>query len=260
MSTRIEKKILSFLPAFDDIDLEAIERASLMRRKDSKYLFSVSYIPEILEALPGTYDILEIDGKRSHPYNTLYYDTKDMEMYHLHHRGILNRHKIRFRTYESSDTVFLEVKQKSNKGVTTKMRIKSEGSKGIILSKEEEFLATSTPYSQGEIKPVLENMFNRITLVEKHQKERITIDYNLRFMAPGRTQMLELPGISIAEIKREGNLVSSLFNAVMRENRIYPMRFSKYCMGVAMLNPEIPQNRFKTKIRKLEKINLEYQP
>ena len=113
---------------------------------------------------------------------------------------------------------------------------------------------------EDEIMPVLENMFKRITLVEKNQKERITIDYNLRFLVPGGSGALELPGISIAEIKREGNLAASRFNSVLRENRIYPMRFSKYCMGLAMLNPDLPQNRFKAKIMKLDKINNAYQP
>ncbi|HDR67524.1 MAG TPA: polyphosphate polymerase domain-containing protein, partial [Bacteroidaceae bacterium] len=182
MNTNTESNILEVLPDFNQIDLASIEKASLMRRRDSKYVYSVDAIPEILKALPEYYYILEIENTRSHPYNTLYYDTRDMEMYHMHHRGQLNRQKIRFRTYESSDTVFLEVKEKNNKGITIKKRIRSNGSRGIILSKEEEFLASVTPYQQDEIIPVLENTFNRITLVEKHQKERITIDYNLRFM------------------------------------------------------------------------------
>jgi len=258
MSTNIESRILNVLPRFDQIDLESIESASLMRRKDSKYVFSVEQIPYILEMLPDTYDVLEIKKIRSHPYLTTYFDTLEMEMYHLHHRGILNRLKIRYRTYGSSNTVFLEVKEKNNKGVTVKKRIKTEGSKGVILSKEEEFLATSTPYQMIQIKPVLENMFNRITLVEKNQKERITIDYNLRFMTPDQSQTLDLPGISIAEIKREGNLIASQFNSVLRKHKIYPMRFSKYCMGVAMLNPDIPQNRFKAKIMKIKQINSDF--
>jgi hypothetical protein len=176
-------------------------------------------------------------------------------MYHLHHRGGVNRHKIRFRSYGSSEDVFLEVKVKNNKGITTKLRIRPEVSMGVILSKEEEFLARSTPYQQDEIYPVLENMFNRITLVEKDQRERITIDYNLRFFLPDGSKALELPGISIAEIKREGILSASKFNSVLRDHRIYPMRFSKYCLGIAMLHPDITQNRFKEKIRKMRQIN-----
>jgi len=259
MSTSIENKILEILPRFSDIDLASIERASLMRRKDSKYVFSVLSIPAILGSLTNRYLVLEIDEIRSHPYNTLYYDTGDMEMYHMHHRGLVNRQKIRFRKYEASDTVFLEVKEKNNKGFTSKKRIRSEGSRGIILSKEEEFLASSTPYQQDELFPVLENTFNRITLVEKNQKERITIDYNLRFMTPDHSKILDLPGLSIAEIKRQGTLTSSFFNSVLREKKIYPMRFSKYCMGTAMLNKNIPQNRFKAKILSIQKINANYE-
>ncbi|MBN2699327.1 MAG: polyphosphate polymerase domain-containing protein [Bacteroidales bacterium] len=259
MNTNTEINIYEQLPHFKSIDLESIEKASLMRRRDSKYVYPVTRIPEILARLTDHYYILEIEHLRSHPYNTLYYDTRDMEMYHMHHRGLSFRQKIRFRTYEVSDTVFLEVKEKNNKGITVKKRIRSNGNKGIILSKEEEFLASATPYQHHEIVPVLENTFNRITLVEKNQKERITIDYNLCFMSPDRKQIIDLPGLSIAELKREGNLSASEFNTVLRQNGIYPMRFSKYCIGIAMLNPDIPQNRFKAKILKIKKINLDYE-
>jgi SPX domain protein involved in polyphosphate accumulation len=259
MSTNIENKILECLPVFKPIDLVSIEKASLMRRKDSKYVFAITSIPEVLKAVSDGYYILEIDSIRAHAYNTLYFDTPEMEMYHMHHRGMSNRQKIRFRTYGSSDVAFFEVKEKNNKGVTSKKRMKSENGNGVILSKEEEFLASVTAYQESDIMPVLENTFKRITLVEKNQKERITIDYDLCFMTPDHSIVLKYPGISIAEIKREGNLSSSGFNTVLRKNKIYPMRFSKYCMGTAMLNEDIPRNNFKRKILKVNKINANFE-
>ena len=258
MNTSIENKILDCLPAFKPIDLVSIEKASLMRRKDSKYVYPITSIPDILKAVSHSYYILEIDKIRAHDYNTLYYDTMNMDMYHMHHRGMSNRQKIRFRTYGSSDVVFFEVKEKNNKGVTSKKRMKSNNGHGVILSKEEEFLASLTAYQESDIKPVLENTFKRITLVEKNQKERITIDYDLCFMTPDHSKVLQFPGISIAEIKREGNLSASGLNAVLRKNKIYPMRFSKYCMGTAMLNEALPSNNFKQKILKVNKINASY--
>ncbi len=55
-------------------------------------------------------------------------------MYHKHHRGMVNRHKIRFRKYNTSDIVFLEVKLKDSRGVTTKNRMKAENGENVIQS------------------------------------------------------------------------------------------------------------------------------
>ncbi|MCK5135008.1 MAG: polyphosphate polymerase domain-containing protein [Bacteroidales bacterium] len=254
----IASSINSSLSGFKSITLEEVQRASLMRRKDSKYIYSYIHVPGILSSLKKEYRVLEIDGRRSHNYQTYYYDTLGLDMYHMHHRGRVNRHKIRFRKYKSTDAVFLEVKKKDAKGVTIKNRMQTMSNVASIMSKEEEFLAYYTPYENEKMRPVLENSFNRITLVNQNQAERITIDYQLWFSSQVSEESLELPGISIAEIKFENHLSGSPFHAAMRQNHIIPRRFSKYCIGMAMLNPELKQNLFKEKVRRVYQINNHY--
>ena len=58
-------------------------------------------VPDVLSEVGEYYQVLEIDGGGSHNYHTIYYDTCDLDMYHMHHRGMVNRHKIRFRKYGS---------------------------------------------------------------------------------------------------------------------------------------------------------------
>jgi len=128
----------------------------------------------------------------------------------------------------------------------------------FILSDEEEFLTFYTPYEHENIFPVLENNFNRITLVRPDRSERITIDYQLWFSSPRSDESIELPGISIAEIKYERLLSGSPFHKALRHSKIVPRRFSKYCTGMALLDDDLKQNLFKQKIRRVRRLNDNY--
>lgn len=248
-------KIEKALEGMREISLEEVLKASLMRRKDSKYIFDVGLLPALLEKVSDEYRVLQINEIKGQEYETHYYDTPELAMYHMHHRGLVNRHKIRFRKYGSSNVMFLEVKKKNGKGVTVKNRMQATNGSVVIKSTEEEFLSEFTPYKCEHIVPVLENRFKRITLVNKTQTERITLDYNLFFNSKTSENDIEVPGVAIAEIKYAMHLAGSSFHAALREAGITPRRISKYCIGMAMLNPDLKQNLFKQKVRYVNKIN-----
>ncbi|HDS07554.1 MAG TPA: polyphosphate polymerase domain-containing protein [Bacteroides sp.] len=254
----IGNRIEEAVQEFRSIGLVELKEAELLRRKDAKFLFSISHIPVILQSLKDYYRVLEVDGRRAQNYQTVYYDTLDLDMYHMHHRGMVNRHKIRFRKYGSNDALFFEVKRKNAKGMTIKNRIRSESEAAVILSREEEFLNYYTPYENREMLPVLENSFKRITLVSPDQAERITLDYYLWFATSLAEGSIELPGISIAEIKYKDFISGSPFYTELRRQHIVPSRFSKYCIGMAVLNPGLKQNLFKEKIRRVRQLNSHY--
>jgi hypothetical protein len=257
MSMRSE--IRSELQTLEAISLLEVNRAGLLTRRDCKYLFSVKHVPGIIREISKEYQVLEIDSLRSHLYQTFYYDTPSLDMYLMHHNGRVNRHKIRVRKYGTSDNMFLEVKRKNSRGITVKNRVQTNGNRKTILSTEEEFLSSYTPYQNETIEPVLENSFNRITLVRHDQSERVTIDYHIWFSSMNSEESLELPGIAIAEIKYLGHLSGSPMHMALRKAGITPNRFSKYCIGMAMLNPCLKQNLFKEKVRLVNKINCAYQ-
>jgi hypothetical protein len=192
---------------------------------------------------------------RAHIYQTTYYDTPSLDMYLMHHNGRVNRHKVRIRKYWTSDDMYLEVKKKDARGITVKNRVQTNGEGRTVLSAEEEFLESYTPYDREDIEPVLENSFYRITLVNKDQSERITLDHNLWFSSMISEKSMELSGIAIAEIKYQGQLSGSVMHAALRKAGVVPRRFSKYCTGMAMLHPDIKQNLFKEKVRLVRKIN-----
>ena len=245
----------TILKQFESISLEEVSRASLMRRKDNKYLFGCQFIPEVLELVKNDYRVLEIDGHRWQDYRTLYFDTIDHEMYYKHHRGKANRHKVRIRRYGSGKVHFLEVKKKNAKGITNKKRVRTSGMGHADLMKEEAFLTSCSPYESSIIDSALENDFFRITLVDPAQTERVTLDYGLRFSSRESSAKLDLPGVAVAEIKFEKYLSDSSFHAAMRAFHIQPHRFSKYVIGMALLHPDLKQNRFKRKIRAVHQLN-----
>jgi len=229
------------LDRFEGISLEEVSKASLMRRKDKKYLFSYVHLSELLTLVRKDYRVLEID-----------------EMYHKHHRGLANRHKVRIRRYGSGTLHFLEVKKKNAKGITTKKRVKTSSMEHAVLLKEDEFLASCSPYAGSGIDSAMENEFRRITLVSHSQTERVTLDYSLHFSSKESKEELVLPGIAIAEIKYENQLSGSPLHAALRTLRIKPSRFSKYAIGMALLHSGLKQNRFKSKVRKVNQLNQQY--
>ena len=60
----------------------------------------------------------------------------------------------------------------------------------------------------------------------------------------------------IVELKRDGNVPSRMTD-IMLAHRIHPFKISKYCIGTALTTPGLKRNRFKKKIRAIEKMLLE---
>jgi hypothetical protein len=247
----LNESILSFAP----ISLGEMDKVKLMRRVDQKFVFNIDLLPLLLNKAKVDYFILEINKIRSQIYETTYYDTNDYEMYNLHHNGKKNRHKIRVRKYVCSDLEFLEVKKKNNRGETIKTRIvRPEDSDHLDFKGSEKFLENSTPYNSELLWPKLSNKFIRLTLVNKDMSERITLDYNLKFSDLKFHGQITHSNLCVVEIKRNRDNKKSTFINNMTELKVQPSGFSKYCIGLALLNPEVKNNLFKQKIRNLEKI------
>ena len=41
---------------------------------------------------------------------------------------------------------------------------------------------------------------------------------------------------------------------ILLRNRVKPVRVSKYCIGVTLTDPAVKSNRFKGKVRRIEKL------
>jgi hypothetical protein len=221
---------LDILDQFTPITLDEMEGVKLMNRTDTKFIFNFKYFTEVMKEVMQHYRALEIGGRRISRYETLYYDTAGFDLYNEHHKGKLNRYKIRHRTYVDSNAGYLEVKFKNNKGRTIKTRISKKQVPYDWQGDSVEFLTKMLPFQHDKLQPVIWINYNRITLVNRNSAERLTIDLDLEFKWEGKHQVLD--GLVIAEVKQEKRKQSP-FMTVMKKKFIREGAISKYCMGIA---------------------------
>lgn len=239
------------------ITLDEMSSIKLMNRVDTKYVISEEYCMELLRRAVDKYSVQVIGDVRACRYSTLYYDTPDLEMYTVHHNRKLTRQKIRSRTYVESGITFIEVKNKTNTGRTKKKRIAIDESYFACVGKSPEavaFLSEKANYSPDVIQPALATIFDRITLVNHAHTERLTIDMNLRFvnMRAETPQEAKVDRMVIVELKQDG-LCYSPMKEILQDLRVKKLKVSKYCVGTALSNPTVKANRFKRKIRLINK-------
>ncbi len=249
-SSRIEKLLIPF----SKIGLGDMDNVKLMNRVDTKFVLTNEQLEEILPLLSEHYHVVEIVGNCISSYESLYYDSKELDFYHDHHKKRLNRVKIRYRKYLDSDISFLEIKHKY-KGRTNKMRIPSDELHQILPKEHIEFIDDSVDLKHTEdLIPTLVNNYKRITLVGKVLPERLTLDLDLSFRKDGETA--DLNYLAIAELKQAKVSRKSPFFQLMKERQIRPFRLSKYCIGILQLSQDVnvKYNRFKKKILKIDKL------
>jgi hypothetical protein len=250
-------EIYKLLSSFVPIGLNEMDDVSLMNRIETKYVFSANKLPDLLNLFSNSYRILDIDLIRIFPYHTTYLDTSDLLFFTQQLRGKLNRHKVRYRCYESTGLSFLEIKKRTNKNRTIKWRIESRLNTDPPDENATAFFKEYLPHDYRELNPVLINQFSRITLVGSNAKERVTLDYDIAFTSPdGR--IAELPFLAVAELKRDKDSGKSPFGIIMKQHGLRPNRFSKYCIGSALTTDIIRKNSIKPNLLLINKIKNEY--
>lgn len=254
------------LTNYQPITLEEMSGIRLMNRTDTKFVTNIATLRKLLKLAVWQYRAQEIEGKRQARYYTMYFDTPDMQMYTCHHSGHANRQKLRIRSYVDSGLNFLEVKTKNNHKRTRKKRTTMfdfdplAPARNIAFDSHDDnfreydsFLRENLWYKPEIMEEAIENRFNRITLVNNNKTERLTIDTDLCFHNIHTGNDCSLPELAIIELKRDG-LVPSPILSLLNELRIKPLGFSKYCIGTALTNPDIRQNRFKQRLHALGKL------
>lgn len=245
------KAINNILSSFDPISLNQMDEVKLMNRTDTKFVFEYSLLEKVMEEIKSHYYVLDIDGVRLNAYRSLYFDTEDFKFYFEHHNGKKNRNKVRYREYIDSGLCFLEVKKKNNKGKTIKERIRVAKIPASLTEEGNRFVHQIMGRYDALVAKHW-NKFSRITLVNKHIKERLTIDVGITFEAEQRHSQLD--NIVIAEVKQEKVNYASTFMRVIKKHAVRPFRISKYCMATASLFPKLKNNNFKPKFLKINKL------
>lgn len=249
-------KIQSLLDQLAPITLEEMSAVKLMNRTDTKYVTTKRQLIELLQLVGDKYFVQTIGSTTICPYRTTYFDTDVHTMYMQHHNKCAHRTKVRVRTYlTSNDLTFLEVKNKNNHGRTKKKRIEVASLDAAQTTEgAEELVKKKTGLSFSAMHKVVQNEFDRITLVNKAMTERLTIDFNIRFHNFETGGEANSDQLVVFELKRDGNVFSPIIS-ILRDLHIHVMGFSKCCIGMVWTDPDLKKNNFKMKVRALAKIN-----
>lgn len=249
--------VSDILVNMDPISLDEMSAVKLMNRIDTKYVADDLTVAKLFSFIKDEYYVQEIDGKRIASYDSVYYDTVDNHMYIIHQDKKLKRDKLRVRNYVDTGNYFCEVKHKNNHGRTKKKRIEVGEDVFSDLKSEpavRDFVENQLPdYDFDGFVKKLSTTFERITIVNKGKTERITIDFNVRFHNFENGNDECIAPLVIMELKRDGQC-ESFFQKTLFEMRIKPFSISKYCIGRALTDKTLKQNRFKKKIIKLNKL------
>lgn len=243
----------TLLSQFEPVGLADLGDADLLERVDTKYMLDHEQLLTALAHLSGDYRILRVNGQALNPYQTLYFDTPEFELYQQHHNGWGDRYKIRARRYVNSSQTFLEVKHRTNRSRTIKLRMPIPYIMTHFDPLTEAFVEQNTPFDSDEFEPKLWNEYHRLTLVSKTRPERVTVDLNVAF--GWRNAYVEFPGLAVVEVKQDDFTLPSDFITQMRLVGGHEGGFSKYCMGVYTLYQDtVKGNNLKPKLRQIEKL------
>ena len=234
---------------FSVLDFSEIPSELLLsNRKDLKYLINKELVQYLFDRLKGEYCIQAKSGKTLSSYTSRYYDTEDFLFYSDHHRGKLNRQKVRTRTYEDGKS-FLEIKQKDNKGLTHKSRTEIDDA-AFLIENYSSFLDNIGGYKQP-LEEKLRVQYDRITLYHKSMNEKLTFDFSYHVDFDQRSFRIN----NIVMVESKGlNHGTSFFNLLMKEMKIHSVSFSKYCFGLINIYSSLKHNNFIPLQKKINKI------
>jgi hypothetical protein len=241
-------RLISAMPT---LGLDELKKVKLLTRYDSKFVIPEWQLGELLVRLQSGYALLTIDGLSLFSYRSRYFDSDALGMYHDHHNGKANRRKVRTRYYLDSGEVFNEIKLKDSRGVTVKTRLKRESAQGDMDEKFSAWVAKSTGLDTSRLAPALDVTVRRLTFVDRDFTERLTIDLDLEWERQGRK--LRLGALSIVEVKHERKTSVSPGFRLLRGMGLRPGSLSKYCVGLAKLEPSLKQGRFKPCLLDMDK-------
>ncbi len=249
-----DAQIEQLLQALPPITLDDMSAIRLMKRTDCKYLTNFPTLVKLLERVRGNYFSQEIDGHRISPYATTYWDDENEAFFHFHQAGHRPRRKVRVRTYVGSGQSFLEVKRKDNHGKTFKSRVTVPSLEAVMNDRAgQDFLQEKTGFDFSQLRPTVANRFYRITLVNRGKTERLTIDFDIRFRNLKTGREAAMDHIVVIELKRDGRVHSPIL-PLLRQLRIKPAGFSKYCIGACVTDDTLRVNRFKKRLIRIRKV------
>lgn len=238
---------------------ELVALAELQTRSAHKYLVTTEVARDLIGELAPDVALLEIDGERTFGYETVYFDTPERDLYHQTAYRRPRRFKVRTRKYSTSASAMLEIKTKNGRGSTVKHRLDYPPESRYVLTDAARRWVDETidrerfGHLVDDLEPSLTTKFRRATAVDLGGDARYTFDEGLTVVgADGAAASIEP---IIVECKSLDG--GSPADRWLWRHGIRPAQMSKYCVGLATLEPSLPSNHWHRTMRKYPPSHLE---
>lgn len=220
-------------------------------RVDRKYVLSEKVLEELLFANRERWSLEAVAGLDVQHYETEYFDTAALHLFHAARGKRPLRSKVRVRHYVDTASWFVEVKSRNARGETTKVREPWTGS----LIDAYPLLNASMGASAkiiNDLVPTARTAYQR-TAAMIVGGGRMTIDRGLTVGAHAENSH-ELFGegseLVIVETKSP-NQSPTPIDRWLWDRQIRPGSLSKYALAVASFRPDLPLNRWTNAARRL---------
>lgn len=229
---------------------EVLAAAELQTRVDRKYVVPLDVFSTVLDQLRDDLHVLQIGTLRTFRYESVYFDTPDLSAYRQHAHGRRRRVKVRTRAYLDSGECLLEFKSVGARGETRKERHPYPFASRNELDAAARALAEGSvgaSISPAGLQPVITTTYRRCTLVDPAHGSRTTCDVELHFRDPDGREVGPVDGLVVVESKTLGG--GSPVDQELRRTGVRPLSLSKYCVGMALIDPTLPANRWNRELR-----------
>lgn len=245
---------LPALAGFARATEDMLERSSLLKRTDTKFIVPARVLDPLLERMSGHYAVLWAGDLQVAEYRTLYFDTDELRCFHDHRRGRRARHKVRIRHYPDRQCTYLEIKTKSVDEVTHKHRRRRPYGDSTLDTEGRQFAEKHTGLPGSALDAQVWTNFRRVTLIGLEIDERVTIDIDLDLhVATAPDAPVSLGNLAIVEVKQSPFSARTPAMLALRAAGLRPGSASKYCAGIAFTRPGLRVNRLLPTLRAMER-------
>jgi hypothetical protein len=237
--------LIGGVDALAPISLDELDATAALRtRVDRKYIVDAGLAAELVGVFAADVRVLDVDGRRSSTFESLYFDTGDFALHRAAAHRRRHRFKVRTRRYPGQPVAVLEVKQKGGRGETTKARLTERADEpGRLDDADRAFVAAAVGRAgvAAELVPTLTTRYDRTTLVLGDAGARVTLDEGL-VCTDWAHRRISLDAV-IVETKTPGG--TSAVDRWLWSRGHRPEAMSKYCTALALLEPSLPSNKWR---------------
>jgi hypothetical protein len=227
--------------------------AGLQHRVDTKYLITLEQLDQLADKWTAGHRRLVIDGTSAFTYRSSYLDTTAHACFHAHRQGRRLRFKARTRSYDDTGLCRFEIKLKDGRGGTDKHARTVPANQFATIPDLAPAFLTEVLASRYRIAapaglaPRLSVSHHRHTLAARSGACRVTLDTDLRFTTGAVTAGLRDNLVLVETKSAQGR---SDADDLLRRACARPVNVSKYCAGMALTHPNLPDQPWRPLLRR----------